>query len=379
MPAQAQVFTNVHTLDQEGTKRFNKFTIRTGGNMMIFGPAGCGKTEIALQASGEEGYDYVYLNLSVLEAPDLIGLPSIDDVNLTTRYALPEAFPRVKADRPKDAKGKILVVDEIDKAKPELQAPMLELFQYRSINGIPLDFHAVLATGNRPDEGAFSLAVNKALTNRCKVYQMKPMFEPWNDWAASVNLNGLVIGFLSRNRDYFYKPDTSGDMTAYCSCSARSWSNAARDLDFAQDAGENDSTFQQNLIAGFVGVEAATKFQIWLEFYKEIYPMVDALVNHGKEPELNNATMDKIIVTAIAACQEISRRCENDKPSKKEIDDVKKIVSNICGWLTKCQPDIQITAMKSTMVVPKIMSYQLPSIPKFMEIFKNINKAFKES
>jgi hypothetical protein len=377
--ANQQVFTNLHTLDQTSTKRFFKFTIQTGGNQMVFGPSGCGKTEIAIQAAQEMEYDFVYLNLSVLEAPDLLGLPSIDEKELVTRYALPAAFPRPLSDPPKNHKGKILIVDEIDKAKPELQSPMLELFQYRSINGTPLDFHAVLATGNRPDEGAFSLPVSKALTNRCKVYQMKPQFDPWNDWAAGVGLNGLVIGFLHRNRDYFYKPDTSGDQTAYCSCSARSWANSARDLDFAQESGENDYTFQQNLVAGYVGVEAATKFQIWLEHYKEIYPMIDALVNHGKHPSLENSTMDKIIVTAIAAGQEIARKCEQTAPSKKEIDEVKKTVKNVAGWLKDCQPDIQIAAMKSTLTVPKITAYKMSEVPEFMQIFKNINRAFKSS
>lgn len=379
MSAKSQVFTDIHTVDQKGLKRFARFTIRTGGNLIIFGPAGNGKTEISCQAVGEEGYDYVYLNLSVLEAPDLIGLPSLDEKELVTRYALPAAFPRPPANPGKDHKGKILVVDEVDKAKPELQSPMLELLQYRSINGQPLDFAACLATGNRPDEGAFSLPVSKALTNRCKIYQMNPVFDPWNDWATSVNLNGLVVGFLARNRDYFYKPNTSGDVTAYCSCSARSWSNAARDIDAASEMGENDAEFLQSLVAGHVGVEAATKFQVWLEHYREIYPMVDALVATGKAPNLQSATMDKIIVTAIAAGQEISKLCENESPDKKQLEEVKKVVQNVSKWLTTCQPDIQVTAMKSTLTTQKIMKYNLPTIPEFMAIFKNINKAFKDN
>lgn len=347
--------------------------------MMVFGPSGCGKTEIDMQAVEELDYGLVYLNLSVLEAPDLLGLPNVDEKEMVTRYALPAAFPRSPATREKGHKGKILLVDEIDKAKPELQGPMLELFQFRSINGVPLDFDAVLATGNRPDEGAFSLPVSKALTNRCKVYQMSPLFGPWQEWASSVNLNGLIVGFLHRNNEYFYRPDKSGDATAYCSCSARSWSNAARDLDYAQDSGENDYTFQQNLVAGYVGVEAATKFQVWLEHYKEIYPMIDALVNHGKAPNVENTTMDKIIVTAIAAGQEISKRCENPTPSKKEIEDVKKVVKNVSSWLKKCQPDVQIASMKSTLTVPKITAYKMSEVSDFMEIFKTINKAFKTS
>mgnify|MGYP001569413328 CR=1 FL=1 len=382
--AAAQVFTNIPQLDQAGVKTYSKFTIETGGNMITLGPSGTGKTEIKVQAAQEMGYDFVYLNLSVLEAPDLVGLPMIDEKEMKTKYALPAAFPRAPEDPDKGHKGRILLVDELDKAKPELQNPMLELFQYRSINGQSLDFHAVLATGNRPDEGAFSLPINKALTGRCRVYQMVPRFEPWQDWASSVGLNGLIVGFLHRNPDFFFRPDQSGDTTAYCSCSARTWSNAARDLDYAQrGTRQNDYTFQQNVVAGYVGVEAATKFQVWLEHYKEIYPMIDALVNKGTKPNLGNNTMDRIIVTAIAAGQEIARRCDGhkagEKPSKKEVDDVHKVVKNVSEWLKECSPDIQIAAMKSTLTVDKISAFKMTDVPAFMAVFRNINQSFKNS
>lgn len=375
--SKSQVLTNVPTVDQAGLSTFAKFTIACGRNQMVFGPAGSGKTEICIQSAQEEKYDIVYLNLSVLEAPDLVGLPMINEANCSTKYALPESFPR-RPEKPAEGhKGRILVVDEIDKAKPELQNPMLELFQYRSINGQPLDFHAVLATGNRPDEGAFSLPVNKALTNRCKVYRMEPKFEPWQQWAVGVGLNGLVTGFLSRHNEYFFKPDSSGDMTAYCAPSARSWSNAANDLDEAEANHGHDMNFQQQLVAGYVGVEAAIKFQVWLEHYKEIYPAVDALIQHGKKPDLSGATMDKIIVTAIASVQEISRRCGDTAPSKKDITDTQKVVKVVSSFLKDMSPDVQIAAMKSVLSVPKIVAYKMAEVPEFMEVFRNINKSFK--
>lgn len=346
---------------------------------MVFGPAGSGKTEICIQTALDHGYDYVYLNLSVLEAPDLLGLPMINEATSTTKYALPDAFPKALKERPKDHKGKILIVDEIDKAKPELQNPMLELFQYRSINGQELDFQAVLSTGNRPDEGAFSMPVSKALTNRCKVYRMEPQYDQWQTWAAGVGLNGLIVGFLSRNTEYFFKPDKSGDVTAYCACSARSWTNAANDLDVAQDKHGSDYAFQQQLVAGYVGTEAAVKFQVWLEHYKEIYPAIDALINQGKVPDMSGQTMDRIIVTAIAAVQEISKRCDNTAPSKKEIGDVQKVVKAVSIFLKNASPDIQIAAMKSTLSVPKITNYKMAEVPEFMTVFRNISKSFKSS
>ena len=384
--AASNVFTNIHAVNQAGLAEVTRFTIETGGNQIILGPSGTGKTEINVQCIESMGYEFVYLNLSVLEAPDLLGLPSIDEKEMVVKYALPAAFPKVKKvkDGENRPKGKILLVDELDKSKPELQAPMLELFQYRSINGQELGFDAVLATGNRPDEGAFSMPINKALTNRCKVYQMNPEFDPWRDWAASVNLNGLVIGFLSRNKDLFFAPDKSGDMTAYCSCSPRSWSNAARDLDFAHKSKskQNDWTFQNQIVSGYVGVSAAAKFEVWLTYYKEIYPLIDALVLKGVEPNLKDATMDKVIVMAIAASQEIANKAKiipGGKPDKQAILEAQKVAKNVSTWLAKCPVDVMVAGMKSTLTSDQIQDYKITEVGDFMKVFRAINAAYKNT
>lgn len=388
MPAAAAstVFTNIHAVNQAGLADVTRFTIETGGNQIIMGPSGTGKTEINIQVIESMDYEFVYLNLSVLEAPDLLGLPVVNEAEMLVRYALPAGFPRTRTEPKKGGppRGKILLVDELDKSKPELQAPMLELFQYRSINGQELAFDAVLATGNRPDEGAFSMPINKALTNRCKVYQMNPEFDPWRDWAASVNLNGLVIGFLSRNKDLFFKPDTSGDMTAYCACSPRSWSNAARDLDFAHKSKtrQNDWTFQNQIVSGYVGVSAAAKFEVWLTYYKEIYPLIDALVLKGVQPDLKTATMDKVIVMAIAASQEIANKAKvipGQKPDKNAILEAQKVAKNVSAWLKNCPVDVMVAGMKSTLTSDQIQDYKITEVGDFMSVFREINKAYKNT
>src|SRR5271157_4807087 len=75
---------------------------RNRGNLMVFGQAGIGKTEIPFQIFKRLGIPTVYWNLSTQEAPDLVGLPIIKEENgaEVVRYAAPEYMP-IKERTPK--------------------------------------------------------------------------------------------------------------------------------------------------------------------------------------------------------------------------------------------------------------------------------------
>jgi hypothetical protein len=356
-------------------------SIQSGGNLMTFGPAGCGKTEQAMQACEAAGYRYVYLNLSVLEAPDLLGLPMIDEATKTATYAPPTLIPLFNEKGPNE-KAIVLLVDEVDKAKPELQNPMLELFQFRSMNGRKMNIHSVIATGNLPDENAHSQPVSHALTNRCSVYRVVPSFTPWWDWAASASVNPLIVGFLSRNQDYLLKPPPAGDDTAYCHPSPRAWTLAARDLDHT-DSNKHTVDFQHLLVAGRVGAEAAVKFRVWLEHHRFIEPFIDKLVKDGTHPG-GEATKDpaRTIVCAIAAINCVMQECRKDLKSndakEKQEKEVVRITKNVCGWLQHIQPEFQIAAVKSVLTMKVIQDFKLTRVAEFMAVYMRIRSAIRD-
>lgn len=370
------MLTGVQEVDQATAKSLYRFSIRAGTNILMLGNAGVGKTEMATQASEEEDFEYIYLNLSVLEAPDLMGLPMIDHETRTTDYATPKNLPALGT-----GKKKVLIVDELDKGKPELQNPMLEMFQFRSINGRKMDIHSVIATGNLPDEGAFSLPISHALTNRCSVYKMSTSFEPWQMWAAQSRVNGLVVGFLSKNPEFLLMKPPEGDDTAYANASPRAWTYAARDLDLAEAAKDLDVNYQTLLVAGRVGQAAATKFRVWLEHYRHIEPVINALVRDGKHPNVDGMTVDRIMVCAIAGCNAIVRAYSEVKADQKISDAEFKakqkaklfgITKNVFSWLKHVPPDFAIGAVKSTLDMKQISAWQLTQVPELMEVYVKI-------
>lgn len=349
-----------------------RFNIRTGSNLMVFGQAGIGKTEMAQQAAQLEGFDVYYLNLSVLEAPDLLGLPIITD-DKSVDYARPKFLP-VEGKVPRKV---VLLVDEIDKSKPELQNPLLELFQSHTLNGQKLEIQAIVATGNLPDEGAHSQPVSHALTNRCKVYKLVSAFEPWRQWAQDASLNAFVVGFLSKNQEFLSRPPIQGDPTAYCRPSPRAWAQAAKELDNTTIKDTVD--FQTLLVAGRVGTEAAAKFRIWLDHYRHLEPVITRLVEDGIHPNMNDFQIDKQFVCAIGACNAIVQETRKDKIDKaKHMAEVTKVATNVFGWLKHLPTEFQIAAVKSTLNIELIQKFQLTKIPDVMATYVNVRKVLKD-
>jgi len=372
------MLTNVHSIDQSTYKQVLDFNVAHGKNLLVLGMAGTGKTEMAQQACARSAYPYIYLNMSVLEAPDLIGLPIIT-ADKRVDYAMPNFLPKHNPEV--NAKKFVLIVDEVDKMKPEIQSPLLELFQFHSINGTKMDIQAIIATGNLPDEGAFSQPISMALTNRCKVYSLTHSFETWRDWAQEFNINPLVIGFLSKNQEYLCMPSAEGDPTAYCRPSPRSWAQAADELNLT-DPKVHSVDFQSMLVAGRVGTAAAVKFRTWLDYYRHVEPLVDELWEKGKHPPMHDMTIDKQLVCAIAAVDMVAQCCrrpvKNEQEKAKQAADVQKGAKNVFGWVQNLSGEFQIGAVKSTLNMKLIQEHNLTKIPEIMKTYLNVRKSMKD-
>jgi hypothetical protein len=379
------MLTGIFEINTATYENMIRFTAKSGGNLLVFGQAGIGKTEIPEQVAEQLGMDLVYWNLSTQEAPDLVGLPIISEENgaPVVKYASPQYMPIAE----RTPRPVMVLIDELDKAKPDLQNPLLEVLHSRTINGRKLNIGCIVATGNLPEENAFSKPVSHALTNRCQIFQLKSDFNAWQDWAANAGLNALVVGFLSRNTDYLSRKPIEGDPTAYARCSPRSWSKAAKELDVAEENKMTDIEFQSLIVAGRVGMEAATKFRVWLDHYRHIEPLIDALVKKGEVPNLNDMTVDRVLVLALGACSEI-RKAGNlevvHANGKKETEDerkarVQKITANIFKMIghAKFPPEFQIAAVKSTLSVDLVQKFELTKVPDLMAAYTKVRKTLK--
>ncbi len=367
------MLTGIEEIKQDGLVEMADFAIESGANIVTFGAAGIGKTEIFMQRSLAAHRRFIYLNLSVIEAPDLMGLME-RTAEGKTRYCIPDKFRRVSERKDERDDGDVLIVDELDKARPELQNPMLELFQYRSVNGEKLNIKAVMATGNLPDENAFSQPVSHALMNRCLVFKTDADFDPWMKWAVENNVNGLVVGFLQRNSQHLITKPASGDETAYLHGTPRSWTNAARALDMAKG---RSVEFQTRIVSGFVGTGLAASFRVWLDHYRHIQPAVDALVQHGTHPTINDSDgLERLFVFGIAGAGAIMQACKSVDAGKMDAKELKRVTSNVMGWMKGVPSEYAIGALKSVLSMDVITRHELMRVDAFMAKFVEIRQAW---
>lgn len=378
------MLTGIFEIDTGIYKDMIRQTHAEGGNLLVFGQAGIGKTDIPFQVAQELGIKTVYWNLSTQEAPDLVGLPIIKQVEGAeiVRYAAPEYMP-IKERTPEPL---MVIVDELDKAKADLQNPLLEVFHSRTINGRALNIKCIVATGNLPDENSFSKPVSMALANRCGIYRLKSDFDAWQQWAANnaevqAGPGGtLIVGFLHRNREYLSRPPVEGDPTAYTRCSPRSWTKAAHALNVTNSSTSID--FQTLIVAGRVGQEPAAKFRVWLDHYRHIEPLIDALVKKGEVPNVGDMTIDRVLVLALSSCGaigQLSRKTTKGPSEREKLEgEVQKAASNVFKLIEALSPEFQVAAVKSTLSIELVQDFKLTKIPAVMKAYLNVRKAMKD-
>ena len=97
---------------------------------ILIGPHGIGKSEIAAAAAAAMGIDFITRDLSLMEPPDLVGLPQIKDG--ATSFLPPDFLPR------EAGRGGLLLIEEINRAPRYMQSSCLELLTSRRLNSYSL-------------------------------------------------------------------------------------------------------------------------------------------------------------------------------------------------------------------------------------------------
>ena len=447
------MLTGVRQINQKQFKTITKFAIRSGGNILVLGPSGGGKTIMTQEAAAEEKCKMIYINLAVLERTDFQGFPVISDDRSLVSYATPDFLPfadtsfrdetaslenfkkgledteenkevlkfvnnRLKelkdgesakalvsaAPYLQKSKGKALdrikelakyaqgvlgkeesivfLFDEVDKAATETTQTLLELLQFGSVNGRKLNIKANILTGNLPDEHAHSNQISHAISKRCKTYKLDLEFNMWREWAFKHGVHDHIVQFLSSKPEWLYKTAPDGDPTAYALPSPRTWTEAAKDLklfdndkELSQMSEEKSVDFKMDILAGNVGDLATVEFQNWYTYYRRFDPMVEALVETGKKPDISKLKAEELMILAISACSKVY--AELRPKNQKRIESVTK---NVYTWLDELNSDVQMGAIRLSFGGDwdNCHKYNLANIPIFVKVFKEIKQKMND-
>jgi len=359
---------NLQEIDQEQALHLSKFFIRSQQNLFLFGRRGVGKTHIALQAAQECNLKVNYINLSVIERPDLAGYPDINSPGDVITFKAPIFLPKLLEDNKADS---IILFDEVDKAPPEVTAPLLEILQFRAINGIPLNVAGCILTGNLANEGAYSNQISSALLDRGAKYILSFNFDKWIDWAKTNSVHDLILGFLRNNPEFAC--GKLEDM-CYASPSPRSWTLASDALIKARDLKISDIGTITQIISGFVGGEAGLRFKIWYEYYRKFEPFIHSLIETGSMMfDYQKLAPTEKVVFVISACYYAKQRVleESNKSKTKFIH-----LNNLVNFFEthKVHQEVQVMGLYNSFDFDMITKHKLYKCKEFFELFTKLSE-----
>ncbi len=198
--------------------------------VLLEGPTGVGKSEIVERAAEELGIQLVILDLSLLEPPDLIGIPYVEDG--VTRYAAPSIMPR-------EGRG-ILMLEELNRSERYLQQAALQLLTARRLHEYELPPEWSMVAAINPENGEYNVnPLDRALRARFLQLRVRADVESWLAWAQESGIHPAILR-LARLHDRML-----------ADVPPRTWTYASRLLHALQGAGADASTWRSAL-AGYL-------------------------------------------------------------------------------------------------------------------------------
>ena len=303
---------------------------------LLSGPTGVGKSECIEQAATELGIDYTVRDLSLMEAPDLTGLPVVESGR--TEYATPSFLPE------KGGRGGLLVFEELNRAPRHVQAPCLQLLTARKLNDYELPTNWLPAAAINPYEDGEYCGVeemDKALVSRFMVLDVRADVKCWVAWAQANSVHPAVRDFVRSTPKIFDAPQSN----------PRAWSYASDVLSTFEESKFKRSTLLAG-IAGLVGDKLAATF---LKTYRargsgvpsarkvlNSYSAIQSQVKRWKK-EGNTAKLNSLVHQVLLHLQDPSSEARAKRNTKAKANlrklyqdlpaELRKLLSESVPWL----------------------------------------------
>jgi len=259
--------------------------------VLLEGATGIGKSEIVRRVADSLGIRTVVLDLSLLEPPDLVGLPVIKDGR--TEYAVPSVLPTEGAG--------ILLLEELNRAERYIQQPALQLLSARRLHEYELPKDWICVATVNPETAEYHVtALDKALRARFLQVQVRADRASWLAWAQTANLHPGIVSLVQSHE------------RAFDDVPPRTWAYAAGLLDALTADDLGDDVLLRDALGGYLpaaGVEVllasratwrgrstqgeAIQVRALLGAYKAGSPLAKMIVGHRDRGETDR--LDEIV------------------------------------------------------------------------------------
>lgn len=225
--------------------------------VLLEGPTGIGKSQIVTEFARARGLSVVVLDLSLLEPPDLVGLPVIKEGR--THYASP-------AELPSNGCG-VVMLEELNRAEIPVMQPALQLLSARRLHAYELPEGWTCVAAVNPEDGDYQVnRLDPALRSRFLQLSVCADRDTWLGWATRANIHPVIASLVRDHADVFEQ------------ASPRSWTYAS---DLLHELAPEERADSELLRAAFRGYLPTS----WAMLVAE------ALANYPTVPDLDPDTI----------------------------------------------------------------------------------------
>lgn len=271
--------------------------------VLIEGPPGGGKTQIANQVAAEMGLPLIHLHAPTMQPEDL-GLPAICGANRDRhQFTYPDWFPEMHRDDVPD-RG-IILIDEMAQGDNSIQKTQANMIQQGELHG-----HFIkpgwtfLATGNRVKDRAGANRILSHLRARVTTISLDANLDDWCSWALEDRGDGesrvdpTVISFLRfKSGLLMADPDPNVEITP----NPRAWVEGVSNL-----LGKVPHEAELEVFSGAVGEGAAAEFMAFAKVARSM-PNPDTILLH---PDKHEVPSESNILYALSGA--MSHRARED-------------------------------------------------------------------
>jgi hypothetical protein len=316
--------------------------------VLMRGPTGVGKSQLALAAAKELGLPFIDVRGSTMDESKVTGIPDfeVSKESGVATFVLPSWF--VRGCR----QPVVLMLDELNRSMPQVQQAFFQVVLDRSLgndaDGYPMELHPetrIFAAVNHGAEYDVN-DMDPALLRRFWTVDLEPTTEDWTSWAASSGVDPVTIDFVKQNPAHL-RVDVGAVEPGSIAPNPASWHRLDASL---QHMGWNPSSVAGSrpdgfyaLSQGFVGTEAAIAFSEFVAKYEKQVSADDVLAGNvaNKTAKAMKASesltvLDKIVEHAV----------KNDW-SDEEADNVVKF--------SRCLPSEQMVHLWNSVMSTKNM------------------------
>jgi hypothetical protein len=186
--------------------------------------------------------------------------------DMVMRFLRPTFFP------PTDSKERwVIFLDEMNIAPDLVQKAAYQLVLDRKVGEYKLPkLVSIIAAGNRPEDRAGVRDMPAPLANRFMHLEVDLSLDDWRQWAMLHGVSSETIGFLTSSEELLYKFDPARDKRGF---------PTPRSITAADATWQRwkNKPYVMDLVEGHTGKEYASKFQVYLQIYKELPTLAEML------------------------------------------------------------------------------------------------------